>query len=142
MSALTRFEQLDDMFPQLFRGFLAPMRTGMSGLREPEDIRIDLSENDKSYTVRAEIPGAKKDDIRVCVDGNLVSISAEVRNEWQEQEEGRVLVKERYYGSASRSFRLAAEVDDKAAEAKFENGVLKLTLPKRAPAASKTLQIR
>lgn len=141
MSALTRFERLDDLFPQLFRGFMTPLPQ-RSGLPEPEDIRIDVSENEKSYTVLAEIPGAKKDDIRVSIDGNVVSISAEVKNEWQEEKEGRVLVKERYYGSASRSFRLASEVDDKTAEAKFENGVLKLTLPKRAGTSSTLLPIR
>lgn len=138
MSALTRLDEFDDMIPQLFRGFLAPVRSSFA--REPGDIRVDISENDKAYTVRAEIPGAKKDDIRVSVDGDTVSISAEVKKE-SEEKEGRSIVRERYYGSSSRSFRLASAVDDKSAEAKFEDGVLKLTLPKRAEASTKQLQI-
>jgi HSP20 family protein len=143
MSALTRLDPLDDMLPQLFRGFLTPLAQ-RGGPGEPGDIRIDVSESEQAYTVQAEIPGAKKDDIRVAVDGNVVSISAEVRGEKEEKDEknARVLVRERYYGSSSRSFRLASPVDETAAEAKFDNGVLKLTLPKRAGGSSKLLAIR
>lgn len=140
MSALTRFDPLEDVFPQLFRGFMTPLAQ-RGGQPQPGDIRIDVSETDQAYTVQAEIPGAKKDDIRVAVDGNVVSISAEVRGEKEEKDE-RVLVKERYYGSSSRSFRLASAVDEKAAEAKFDNGVLKLTLPKRAGGSNTLVAIR
>lgn len=139
MSALTRFDEFDDMIPQMFRGFLSPVRSTFA--REPGEIRVDISENDKSYTVRAEIPGARKDDIRVAVDGDTVSISAEVKNE-SEEKEGRSIIRERYYGSSSRSFRLASAVDEKAAEAKFEDGVLKLTLPKRGEATTRQIAIR
>lgn len=139
MSALTRFERLDDLFPQLFRGFMTPLQ--QRNLPEPQEIRLDVSENDKAYTVLAEIPGVKKDDIRVSIDGDVVSISAEVKNEWQEEKDGRVLLKERYYGSASRSLRLGSEVDEKAAQAKFDDGVLRLTLPKRAGGARTLLPI-
>jgi len=139
MTALTRIDEFDDMIPQLFRGFLAPMRA--SQMREPGDLRVDISENDKVFSVRAEIPGAKKDDIRVSVSGDMVSISAEVKKE-SEEKDGRAVVRERYFGSSSRSFRLGSALDDKAAEAKFENGVLTLTLPKRAEASSKQVEIR
>jgi HSP20 family protein len=138
MTALTRIDDFDDMIPQLFRGFLAPMRANQ--LREPGDLRVDISENDKAFTVRAEIPGARKDDIRVSVSGDTVSISAEVKKE-SEEKEGRAVVRERYFGSSSRSFRLGSALDDKAAEAKFEGGVLTLTLPKRAEASSKLVPI-
>lgn len=138
MTALTRLDEVDDLIPQMFRGFLAPVRSGFA--REPGEIRLDISENDKGYTIRAEIPGAKKDDIRVAVDGDTVSISAEVKKE-SEEKDGRSIVRERYYGSSSRSFRLASPVDEKAAQAKFEDGVLKLTLPKRAEAATRQIEI-
>ena len=84
--------------------------------------------------VRADIPGVKKEDIKVDVNGNVVSISAEVKEEKeQEQKEGaRVIRSERYYGSLSRSFSLGQDVDDKAANAKYTDGVLELTLPKKA----------
>lgn len=141
MNALTRFERLDDMFPEMFRRF---MRPGVAGLETPGDIRIDVSENDQGYEVRAEVPGVKKEDIRVTIDGNYVSITAETRREKEEKlgKGERTLVKELYYGSCSRSFNLAHDVDDKAAIAKYEDGVLKLSLPKRKEASSKTLAIQ
>lgn len=139
MSALTRLERLDDMFPELFRRFGRPLQWSEE---TPSEIKIDVTENDKDYLVRAEIPGAKKDDIRVTVDRNFVSISAEVRKEKEDKSDGgRVLLRETYYGSASRGFSLASEIDEKAVVAKLEDGVLKLTLPKRASAAARSIAI-
>jgi HSP20 family protein len=128
MNALTRFERLDDMFPELFRRM---MRPAASGFEAPGEIRIDVSENDQGYDVRAEIPGVKKEDIHVMIDGNQVSISAETKREKEEKSPkgDRTLVRELYHGSSSRSFTLASAVDDKAAVAKYEDGVLKLSLP-------------
>lgn len=77
------------------------------------------------------MPGIKKDDIRVSINGNLVSISAEVnKNEEKEGKGNKLLVKETFHGSISRSFSLAHEVDRKGVEAKLKDGVLLLTLPK------------
>jgi HSP20 family protein len=139
MSALTRMERFDDLFPELFRRLARPLALSED---TPGDIRIDITENDKDYQVRAEIPGVKKGDIRVTVDGNFVSIAAEVKKEKEEKSGGRVLVKETYFGSASRGFSLAHEIDAKAVIAKFEDGVLKLTLPKREGAASRSIAIQ
>lgn len=138
MSALTRMERLDDMFPDFFRRFARPMQLP---LESPADIRIDVTENDKDYQVRAEMPGVKKEDIHVSVDRNFVSISAEVKKESEEKKGGRVLTKELYVGSASRGFSLAHEIDDKAVIAKLEDGVLKLTLPKRDGTAAKSIPV-
>lgn len=139
MRALTRLDPIDDFFPQFFRRFAKPLALADDA---PGDIRIDVTENDKDYQVRAEIPGAKKDDIHVTVDGNFVSISAEVRKEKEEKSGGRVLVKETYFGSAWRGFSLGHEIDDKAVVAKLEDGVLKLTLPKRDSAAARSIAIQ
>ena len=141
MSALTRFERFDDLFPELFRRMARP---NLANFESPGEIRIDVNENDQGYEVRAEIPGVKKEDIHVMIDGNQVSISAEARREKEEKNAkgDRTLVKELYYGSSSRSFTLANAVDDKAAIAKYEDGVLKLSLPKRKDAASKKLQVQ
>lgn len=139
MTALTRLERFDEMFPEFFRRFAHPLSLGQDA---PGEIKVDITENDKDYQVRAEIPGAKKEDIRVTVDGNFVSISAEVKKEKEEKSGGRVLVKETYYGSASRGFSLASEIDDKAVVAKLEDGVLKLTLPKRDGARSRSIAIQ
>jgi HSP20 family protein len=139
MNALTRLERLEDFMPDFFHRISRPFALGetIAG-----DIRIDVTENDKDYEVRAEIPGAKKDDIRVSVDGNFVSISAEVRKVKEEKSAGRTLIKESYYGSASRGFSLAHEIDSKAVVAKLEDGILKLTLPKREGTAAHAIAIQ
>jgi len=105
-------------------------------------IKIDVSETDASYTVKAEIPGVHKDDIDIRIDGNLVTIAAELKKETEEKKEGRVLRSERQYGYASRSFTLASAVDEAKAEARYDNGVLALTLPKKAAASSRRLSVK
>jgi HSP20 family protein len=139
MNALTRLDRFEDLLPDYFRRFARPLALTDT---PPADIRIDVTENDKDYQVRAEIPGAKKEDIRVRVDGNFVSIAAEVKKEKEEKSGGRMLVKETYFGSASRGFSLAHEIDDKAVAAKFEDGVLKLTLPKREGSGPRSIAIQ
>lgn len=142
MNAMTGFERFDDMFPEMFRRFMKPMAA--TGFDAPGEIRVDVTENDKGYEVRAEVPGAKKEDIRVAIDGNYVSISAEVRREKEEKtgKDDRTLVKELYVGSASRRFSLSHEVDEKASIAKYEDGVLRLSLPKKLEFSSRTLNIQ
>jgi HSP20 family protein len=138
MNALTRFDRIEDLFPTLFHRFGRPF--GLNDIA-PGDITLDITENDKDYQVRAAIPGAKKDDIRVSVDGNFVSISVEVKKDREEKEGGRVVVKESSYGSAARCFSLAHEIDGNAVVAKLEDGVLKLTLPKRQGTAARAIAI-
>ena len=108
---------------------------------EALEIRVDVKEADGAYTVQAEMPGVKKEDIHVQIDGNRVSISAEVKRESEKKEGERVLRTERYYGSVARTFSLGSEMDESKAIAKFDNGVLTLTLPKKTAPASKRLTI-
>ena len=137
MNTLTRPDRFEDLMPEFFRRLSRPLAVAEAG-----DIRVDVTENDKDYQVRAEIAGAKKEDMRVHVDGNFVSISAEVKKDKEEKSGGRVLVKESYYGRISRGFSLAHEIDDKAVTAKLEDGVLKLTLPKREGSGARTIPIQ
>lgn len=126
---------LDDWFKGFF---LRPISLqGQPSLQ----MKIDVSENDKSYTVRADIPGVKKEDIAVNIDDNQVSISAEVKEEKEKKNGDRVVHKERYYGNVYRSFTLPQDVDDKAAQAHYEQGVLELTLPKKQAGKAKQLAI-
>jgi len=138
MNALTHLERLDDLIPDMFRRF--PRSFAL-----PEDfskgIRIDVSETDKAYEVRAEVPGARKDDIKVSVNQNFIAISAEIKREKEEKDGARTLVKETYAGLISRAFRVPEEVDAKGATARFEHGILKLTLPKQEGHAGRTLTI-
>lgn len=139
MNALTRLERFDEMFPDFFRRFARPLQT-FEGV--PGDIRLDITEHDKDDEVRAEIPGARKDDIRVSVDGNFVSIAAEVKHEREQQGAGgKVLLRETGVGSASRGFSLGHEIDVAGVVATLEDGVLKLTLPKREGSGSRTVPI-
>jgi HSP20 family protein len=143
-SNLTRFDPFGEfarlgpqrMFDEMFRD-LAPR--GM--LQNEPMIGVEVSENDQAYTVKAEIPGVKKEDIKVDVRGNRVSISAETRRESEQKEGTRILRSELYYGQQSRSFTLEQDVDDTKAEAKYADGVLELTLPKRAAGGGSKLEI-
>ncbi|MGY4829114.1 Hsp20/alpha crystallin family protein [Sphaerotilaceae bacterium SBD11-9] len=139
MNALTRFERLNDFFPDLFRGFPRGLRLAED---MPSDILIDVTETDKQYEVRAQIPGARKEDIRVSVNHNFVSISAEIKREKEEKQGKRVLLSETYTGMVSRGFTLEHEVDAKDVVAKLDAGVLTLTLPKREGSGSRTIAIQ
>jgi len=123
----------------LFRGFFVqPVDYEGSGPR----ISLDVREDEKTYTVHADLPGVKKEDIDVQVEGNLVRISAESRQEREEKQGEKVIRSERYVGRVSRSFTLGVEVDESASTAKFENGVLEMVLPKKpAPEARRKLTI-
>lgn len=137
MSNLTRLDPFDD----LFRGFFVrPVDIG-NNTTQPPAIKMDVREIGDGYQVHAELPGVKKEDIHVTIEGNLVSISAEVKQEKEVKEGERVLRSERYFGKVSRSFQLGQEIDDGKAVAKFNEGVLELTLPKRAAMATKRLAI-
>jgi HSP20 family protein len=143
MSNLARFnpfsELRDPFSDDFFKGFaLRPVYRMMEG--EPQ-MRLDMSEDDKNFFVKAEIPGVKKEDIKVSVDGNQVSVSAEVKKEKEEKEGSKVIRSERYYGSVARSFTLGESVDQSAAVAKYEDGVLQLTLPKKPNGKSHVLKI-
>jgi HSP20 family protein len=103
---------------------------------------MDVKEDDKAYTVHAEMPGVKKEDIQISIDGNQVSIAAEVRKEREEKQGEKVLRSERYYGRVYRAFTLGQDVDQERAQAKYDNGVLELTLPKKAAAATRRLAVQ
>ena len=104
-------------------------------------MRADVAESDQAYTVKAEIPGVKKEDIKISVEGNRVAINAEVREEKDEKTTG-MMHSERYYGKHSRSFTLPQEVDETKAEAKYENGLLMLTLPKKSGAGARQVAVK
>ncbi len=117
------------------------MMPTLRGIESEPRIRMDVSETDQAYMVKAEIPGVKKDDIKVAIDGNQVSISAEVQKE-EEKKSGTMMRSERYYGQQYRSFTLPQAVDDSKAEAKYQDGMLELTLPKKQGAGGKQISIQ
>ncbi len=127
-----------DPFGDVFNGFFRPVRVDNA----PDvQLRMDVKENDNKYTVHAEIPGVAKEDIQVTIDGSQVSISAEVKKENEVKDGESVLRSERYYGKVSRSFKVSSEIDESSSQAKYENGVLELVLPKKAASGSKRLTV-
>ena len=140
MVSIRRYEPFDDRFEDLFRNFLLPLASREQGA--VQQIRIDVSEDENQYVVHAEIPGTKKEDINVSIDGNQVSIAAEVKRENEAKEDGKVLRTERYFGKTYRSFVLGQEVDKETAQARYADGVVELTLPKRAAPTAHKLTIQ
>ena len=137
MANITRLDPLDD----LFRGFFVRPVDFDGSTQQPPSIKMDVKEQGDNYLVHAELPGVRKEDIHVVVDGNQVSISAEIKQEKEIREGERVLRSERYFGKVARSFQLGQEIDDAKAAAKFNEGVLELTLPKRAASPNKRLSV-
>lgn len=142
MANIVRFNPFDDSFDDLLRGFFVRPMAVENETGRPVQFRMDVKEEGNSYVVHAEIPGVKKEDIQVAVEGNQVSISAEVKRQSEEKQGERVLRSERYYGKVARAFTLGAELDSAAAQAKYADGVLELVLPKKSAASSKTLTIQ
>jgi HSP20 family protein len=140
MANLTRYDPFSDL-DNLFHSFrLMPVR-GPKEMEGAPQIRVEVKEDDKSYVVNAEIPGVKKEDIKVTVEGSQVSIGAEVKRESEKKEGERVVHSERYYGNVYRSFTLDSAVDDAAALAKYADGMLTLTLPKKSGKADNRIKV-
>lgn len=140
MSRIARYDPFEMAGPldTLFRGVFRPVQTG----GDMPQIRMDVKENEKSYAVHAEIPGVNKEDIHVTLDGNTVSISAEVKKNTEQKEGEKALRSERHFGRVSRSFALEQEVDEASASARYQDGVLELVLPKKAAASAKRLAVQ
>lgn len=142
---LVRREPFGSLFDEFFNDFFA--RTGMPLARSVElpaaaRARMDVVDKNDRYEVLVDLPGVKKEDIQVTIEGNRVAIAAETKSEKEVKEGERLIHSERYAASYARSFELPVEVTEQGAEAAFENGVLRLTLPKRATVTSKRLTIR
>ena len=146
MLNITRFSPLEDAFETLFRGVPVWMPNPGTRASAPTQlrrdvIRMDVIENDKEYQVLAELPGVKKEEISITINGNEVAVSAEVKQEKYVENSEMVLRAERYYGKIQRAFSLGQEVDEATAEAKYNDGVLQLTLPKKTAVAAKRLAV-
>ena len=144
MANITRFDPFSSNLDDLFKGFwVRPMRFDLEGMQGMQQLqmKIDVKKSDGAYTVSADLPGVKKEDIQVNVDGNVVSISAEVKKESEEKKGEQVLRSERYYGKVERSFALDSDIDESKVDAKYEEGVLKLTLPTKAATKAKRITV-
>jgi HSP20 family protein len=139
MSNVTRYNPLEDLFGELGKGFwVRPV-----GLPAETDLKmkLDVKEDERTYTVHAEIPGVKKEDIHVDVEGDHVTLRAEVKQEKEQKKDEKVIYSERRYGMVSRSFTLPVDVDAAAAKAEYKDGLLNLVLPKKAGSAAKRISV-
>jgi len=136
-------DQFGRMVESMFQDFFAPLAQGArmldDGLAMP---RLDVSETEKTFEIHAELPGVKKDDVKVSIDGQRVTIEGECQQANEQRQGEQVVYSERSTRRYQRSFTLPSEVDDAAAEARLENGILALTLPKRQGNAAKRLTIQ
>ena len=141
MANITRYDPFGDLVDDIFRGFVVGP-VGFEAASPVRRMKVDVAEQNGEYKVVAELPGVKKEDIKVDIEGDQVSITAESRAVRDEKDGERVLHSERYFGKVSRAFRLSQEIDEARASAKYADGVLELTLPKKATAAAKQLTIQ
>jgi len=143
MASIQRFDPFNDLVDDLFKGFLVrPLAFEGRGDVQLPRAKVDVAEKNGAYLVTAELPGVKKEDIHVAIDGAQVTLEAEVKREKEAAKDERVLHSERVYGKVTRSFTLPQELDESKAQAKFHDGVLELTLPKKAAAQRKPLTIQ
>lgn len=140
-SLISRGSLFDDFFRDVSSPgfFIRPLHG--EPLPSPGQIRMDVKEDGNVYTVSAEIPGVKKEDIHVTIEGGMVMVRAEVKQEDVQTRDEKVLRSERYFGSVSRGISLPQDVDQTQAKAKYENGVLTLTLPKKQGSGAQSLRI-
>ena len=144
---LTRFDPFRDVLrgsplrgiEEFMRDF--PLAPALRSFEPERQIRIDVNETDQAYLDKADMPGYKNEDNKIAVDGSLVSISATMQGQ-EEKIEGDTVYSERYSGSQYRSFTLPQEVDDTKTEAKYQDGVLNLTLPKKPGTARKQIAVQ
>ncbi len=139
-SLVSRGGLFDDFFRDVAPGFYVKPLHG-DPLPSPAQIKVDVKENGQSYTVHAEIPGVSKEDIHVSIEGNMVMVRAEVKQQDSQTKDDKVLRSERYFGAVSRGFQLPQDIDQAQAKAKYDNGVLTLTLPKKQGGGSQRLAI-
>jgi len=141
MSSLSPFSKrnlIDELFRDVSPGFfIRPLH----GEPLPSQIKLDIKEGDKDYVIHAEIPGSSKENIHVNIEGDVVTIRAEVSQTDTDRSDDKLIRSERYYGEVSRSFQLPVEIDQQASKARYENGVLTLTLVKSAQKTGQRLTV-
>ena len=139
-SLITRGGLFDDFFRDVSPSFYVRPLHG-DPLPSPAQIKVDVTESDRAYSVHAEVPGVSKEDIQVSLDGNVVTLRAEVKQQDLQTKDEKVLRSERYFGAVSRSFQLPQDIDQSESRAKYDNGVLTLTLPKKLGGKTQRLAI-
>jgi HSP20 family protein len=135
-------DQFGRMVENMFQDFFAPLAQGRWSGDDVGMPRLDVTETEKTFEVKAEMPGVKKDDVHVSIDGQRVTIEGECQQANEQRQGEQVVYSERSTRKYQRSFTLPAEVDDANAQARLEDGVLMLSLPKKPGATARQLTIQ
>jgi HSP20 family protein len=121
--------------------FFGLMNNFLSRENEENSLDVDIFEQDDSYVLTAELPGVKKDDLTVNLEGDVLTLEAEKRSEFAENKENAYHA-ERSYGKFSRSFRLNGQVEGDKIEADYTDGILRLTMPKREEVKGRAITVK
>ena len=141
-------DQFGRLVESIFEDMFAPFGLAAGGAIAPwqsagaVQARLNVTENDNAFDVEVEMPGVKKEDVKVTVEKQRVTIEGETKREDEQREGDNVVYAERSSGKFIRSFMLPTNVDEANAQAQMENGILKLTLPKKADAGGTRLTIQ
>jgi len=134
---------IEHLIDTMFDGYFSPTQskaaTGATGGIAP---RINITESESAYVVEAEIPGVSKENVKISIEGKRVTLEAEVKRDTERKEGETLVFAERTAEKFVRSFTLSSEVDDEKTVAKLENGILTLTLPKRAELQPKKILVQ
>lgn len=137
MNLIPRHSLFDSWFEKDFPSFrLLPEHRAEQGI-----LAVDIRETDKAFSLKADFPGLRKEEVSVTVDNGVLTLSAEHKEEKEEKQKGRVIRQERRYGKYSRSFSLGSGIDENGITAHFADGVLTLDIPKTEPHQAKGKQI-
>lgn len=121
------FDEFDSVFEDLSKMF-----NGMDKMTKNSYMNIDLYENEKEAVIEAELPGFQRDEININIENNILNITAQKKEEKEEKNDSKkYYIKERYFGKVARAFEMPENIDLEKINAKFENGILKITLAKK-----------
>ena len=136
------FREMEDVFGRYARALSWPRIGNQEGMTTGDWApRVDIAETDKEFTIKAEIPDVKKEDVKVAVDNGVLTIRGERKQEKEEKDKKFHRV-ERFYGSFTRSFTLPDNVDESKIEAVFKDGMLNLQIPKTKEGRPKALEVK
>ena len=144
--AIVKFDpwrEIEDMFDRYTRAISFPRKSTTGEIATIADWspQVDIAETPKEFTIKAEIPEVKKEDVKVSIDSGVVTIQGERKQEKEEKDKKFHRI-ERFYGSFSRSFSLPENIDASAAQATFKDGVLTLQIPKTAAAQPRAIEVK
>ncbi|MBN1959194.1 MAG: Hsp20/alpha crystallin family protein [Desulfuromonadales bacterium] len=137
------FREMEEMLDPYSRSLDWPFRGGRNLNTKGADWapRVDISETDAEFCIKADVPGIKREDVKINIEDHILTISGENKREKEEKGEKFHRV-ERYYGSFQRSFTLPENVDEEKIDAGFKDGLLTLTIPKTEAAKPKSIEVK